>query len=247
MSRFFYGGGSDSESSSSEEEELYSDREEEEQSEEESSEEESEEEEESSSEDEDAGKTGANRFMKNVSESEESEDEERVTIVKSAKDKRLEELENTVKLIENAEKISDWAVISTEFDKLNRQIVKIVQSGPTPKIYVKTVADLEDFVNGTISKQKSSNKKMNASNAKGFNAVKQRIKKNNKDYAVQIDKYRKDKDGFMEAKEEVARPVAAAPRLTKIERIEAPALSTAGDDEVLRPLAVAARPSSTPP
>ncbi|RDH27409.1 eukaryotic translation initiation factor 3 subunit 8 N-terminus-domain-containing protein [Aspergillus welwitschiae] len=232
MSRFFYGGGSDSESSSSEEEELYSDREEEEQSEEESSEEESEEEEEeSSSEDEDAGKTGANRFMKNVSESEESEDEERVTIVKSAKDKRLEELENTVKLIENAEKISDWAVISTEFDKLNRQIVKIVQSGPTPKIYVKTVADLEDFVNETISKQKSSNKKMNASNAKGFNAVKQRIKKNNKDYAVQIDKYRKDKDGFMEAKEEVARPVAAAPRLTKIERIEAPALSTAGDDD----------------
>ncbi|BCR99110.1 translation initiation factor eIF3 core subunit c [Aspergillus luchuensis] len=230
MSRFFYGGGSDSESSSSDEEELYSDREEEEQSEEESSEEESEEEE-SSSDDEDAGKTGANRFMKNVSESEESEDEERVTIVKSAKDKRLEELENTVKLIENAEKISDWAVISTEFDKLNRQIVKIVQSGPTPKIYVKTVADLEDFVNETISKQKSSNKKMNASNAKGFNAVKQRIKKNNKDYAAQIDKYRQNKDGFMEAKEEVARPVAAAPRLTKIERIEAPVLSTAGDDD----------------
>lgn len=72
---------------------------------------------------------------------------------------------------------------------------------------------------------------MNASNAKGFNAVKQRIKKNNKDYAVQIDKYRQNKDGFMEAKEEVARPVAAAPRLTKIERIEAPVLSTAGDDD----------------
>ncbi|OJJ76848.1 hypothetical protein ASPBRDRAFT_114078 [Aspergillus brasiliensis CBS 101740] len=230
MSRFFYGGGSDSESSSSEEEELYSDREEEEeQSEEESSEEESEEEE--SSDDEDAGKTGANRFMKNVSESEESEDEERVTVVKSAKDKRLEELESTVKLIENAEKINDWAVISTEFDKLNRQIVKITQSGPTPKIYVKTVADLEDFVNETVSKQKSSNKKMNASNAKGFNAVKQRIKKNNKDYAVQIDRYRKDKDGFMEAKEEVARPAVAAPRLTKIERFEAPAATTAGDDD----------------
>ncbi|GKZ38919.1 translation initiation factor 3 subunit c [Aspergillus brasiliensis] len=231
MSRFFYGGGSDSESSSSEEEELYSDREEEEeQSEEESSEEEFEEEEESSD-DEDAGKTGANRFMKNVSESEESEDEERVTVVKSAKDKRLEELESTVKLIENAEKINDWAVISTEFDKLNRQIVKITQSGPTPKIYVKTVADLEDFVNETVSKQKSSNKKMNASNAKGFNAVKQRIKKNNKDYAVQIDRYRKDKDGFMEAKEEVARPAVAAPRLTKIERFEAPAATTAGDDD----------------
>ena len=46
-------------------------------------------------------------------DSDESEDEDKVTVVKSAKDKRLEELESTVKLIENAEKIGDWAVIST--------------------------------------------------------------------------------------------------------------------------------------
>lgn len=110
MSRFFYGGGSDSDSSSSDEEELYSDREEEKQSEEESSEEEDSSE--AESEDEAGGETGANRFLRNVSESEESEDEEKVTVVKSAKDKRLEELEGTVKLIENAEKINDWAVIS---------------------------------------------------------------------------------------------------------------------------------------
>lgn len=108
QSRFFYGGGSDSDSSSSGEEELYSDHEEEEQSEEESSEED--ESEESSEEEEGGG--GASRFMKDMSESEDSEDEEKVTIVKSAKDKRLEELENTIKLIENAEKINDWVVIS---------------------------------------------------------------------------------------------------------------------------------------
>ena len=112
MSRFFHGGGSDSESSSSDEEELYSDHENEVSDEEESSEEESSEEESSSS-DEEGGKTGANRFMKDIPESEESDDEDRVTIVKSAKDKRLEELEGTVRLIENAEKINDWAVIST--------------------------------------------------------------------------------------------------------------------------------------
>lgn len=110
MSRFFHGGGSDSESSSSDEEELYSDREEG-ASEEESSEEESSEAGEESS-DEEEGKTGANRFFRDVSESEESEDEDKVTVVKSAKDKRLEELDQTVKLIENAEKINDWAVIS---------------------------------------------------------------------------------------------------------------------------------------
>jgi len=114
-SRFFHGGDSDSESSSSEEEELYSEHEEEseEGSEEEEEEEESEEE---SSEDEGRG-MGAARFLKpsgaGGEESEESEDEDRERVVKSAKDKRYEELEGMIKLIENAEKINDWAVIST--------------------------------------------------------------------------------------------------------------------------------------
>ena len=43
---------------------------------------------------------------------EESEDEEVVKVVKSAKNKRLEELESTIKLMDNAQKINDWAVIS---------------------------------------------------------------------------------------------------------------------------------------
>ncbi|KAL1967077.1 hypothetical protein VTN77DRAFT_3601 [Rasamsonia byssochlamydoides] len=231
MSRFFHGGGSDSETSSSDEEELYSDREEEEESEEEeSSEEESteEEEEDEESSEEEAGRTGASRFMRDVSESEESEDEDRVTIVKSAKDKRLEELENTVRLIENAEKINDWAVISTEFDKLNRQITKITQSGPVPKIYIKAIADLEDFLNETIAKQKVSTKKMNASNAKGLNAVKQRIKKNNKDYAAEIEKYREDKETYMEADEEEEQVRIERPTRVRLDALES---LSAADEE----------------
>ncbi|KAL4902765.1 eukaryotic translation initiation factor 3 subunit C [Aspergillus multicolor] len=231
MSRFFYGNDSDSDSSGSDEEELYSD-DEVEKSEEESSEEEDASSEEESSDDEDAGKTGINRFMKDASDSEESEEEDVVKVVKSAKNKRLEELESTIKLIDNAQKINDWAVISAEFDKMNRQIVKVLQSGPVPKIYVKTVADLEDFVNETVTKQKSSNKKMNASNAKGFNAIKQKIKKNNKEYSAQVEKYRANKDGYMESEdeEEKKKPAPAAPRLSKLERVEAPA-AVAGDDD----------------
>ena len=116
-SRFFHGGDSDSESSSSDEEELYDDREEKSEEEsEEADEEEEEESEEESSEDEGRG-MGASRFLKpsgpGADESDESEDEDRERVVKSAKDKRFEELEGTIKLIENAEKINDWAVIST--------------------------------------------------------------------------------------------------------------------------------------
>ena len=102
--------------SSSDEEELYSEEEDEEKvaSEEDSDEEEDEDEEESSSEDEDGEKKkGANRFMRGAgSVSEESSDDDRAKVVKSAKDKRLEELEGTVKAIENGEKINDWGSIS---------------------------------------------------------------------------------------------------------------------------------------
>jgi len=57
-------------------------------------------------------------------------------------------------------------------------------------------------MNEAIAKQKVSAKKMNATNARGLNAVKQRIKKNNKDYQKDIDAYRADKDAFMESDEE---------------------------------------------
>lgn len=90
----------------------------------------------------------------------------------------------------------------TEFDKLNRQVVKLVQAGNTPKPYIKAIAELEDFMNETIAKQKVTARKMNATNARGLNAVKQRIKKNNKDYQKEIDAYKADKDSFMESEEE---------------------------------------------
>lgn len=115
MSRFFTAGDSSSESSSSDEEELYSDQEAEAKSEEESpsEEEEGSDEEGSSSSDDEGGKRGVTKFLRDQVSSDESEDEDKVTIVKSAKDKRLEELDGIVRLIENALKINDWSSIST--------------------------------------------------------------------------------------------------------------------------------------
>ena len=69
----------------------------------------------------------------------------------------------------------------SEFDKLNRHVEKLVKNGKAPKSYVQCIADLEDFMNDTIAKQKVASKKMDATNARGLNAVKQRIKRNNKD------------------------------------------------------------------
>lgn len=111
MSRFFTADSSSE--SSSDEEELYSDQEQDDDLEDEDSEEEEEEDDASSSDSDDGGKTGGSRFLRDVAESDESEDEDKVTVVKSAKDKRHEELEAVVKLIDNASKIGDWSTIST--------------------------------------------------------------------------------------------------------------------------------------
>ena len=127
MSRFFQGSDSSSDSSS-EEEELYSE-EDEEQSEEESSEEEEDEDSEEDSSDDDGGKTGINRFLKDLSDEEGSEEEERVTVVKSQKDKRYEELEGTVRLTENAVKINDWAVISSGEDLSRKRNGRLCDDG----------------------------------------------------------------------------------------------------------------------
>lgn len=122
-SRFFQG--SDSSSESSSDEELYSEEEDREEqkkktkpvddddtsSEEDDDDDDDDDDSESSSAEEGEGIA---RFLRSDEEDDSSEEEEeKSTIVKSAKDKRFEELEGTIRLVENAEKIGDWAVIST--------------------------------------------------------------------------------------------------------------------------------------
>ena len=116
MSRFFHGADSDSDTSSSEEEELY--REEQVDSEDDSEDEETEEEEDDddSDSDDDAVGGGASRFLKPTGagdDSDESDSDEGERVVKSAKDKRLDEISTTIGKIENAQKNQDWSIIST--------------------------------------------------------------------------------------------------------------------------------------
>lgn len=103
--------------------------------------------------------------------------------------------------------------VTPEFDKLNRQAEKMRVAGKAPKTYIKCIADLEDFMNEAIAKQKVSTKKMNKLNAQGLNAVKQRIKKTNKEYQAQIEEYREDKDTYLFESDEEEEP---APKPKKV-------------------------------
>ena len=114
---------------------------------------------------------------------------------------------------------------------MNRQAQALIKQndGKTPKLYVQAIADLESFIMDTVEKQKVTPKKMNAINTRSFNTVRQRIKKNNKDYAKDIAAYKEDKEAFM--REEVleeAKPTAKRAKKSILELGEA---ITAADDE----------------
>jgi translation initiation factor 3 subunit C len=102
-----------------------------------------------------------------------------------------------------------------EFDKLNRIVQKGAAGASVPKVYVRAVAELEEFMNETV-KDKAAAKKMNAANARALNAIKQKVKRNNRTYEVEIEAYRKDKEGFMVEEEIAAAPKPKGPKVTLV-------------------------------
>lgn len=207
MSRFFAGGVSDSDYSSSEEELLSSSEEEEELV--SSSEEEEDQAEESddsefandsdSDSDSDDGKASGpayflkKSFAKGASDDESSDEEDGKKVVKSAKDKLLDEIKAAISKIDSSRASNDWIVALSEFDKLNRLIVRAQQQNiSTPNIYIKAIAQLDD----SIQETQQDKKKLNASVSKAFNTVRQRVKKAVRENSSLVDSFRENPEAF---------------------------------------------------
>ncbi|KAF9344648.1 Translation initiation factor 3 subunit c, partial [Mortierella sp. NVP85] len=133
-------------------------------------------------------------------------DEDVVRVVRSAKDKRFEEIEQAVTAMANGQKINDWVSAQNEFERANKAIQKaagiIAQTG-VPKFYIKAVAELEKATQAALEKEKTASKKMNASNSKALSSMKSKVKKNNRLYEKEIQEYEKDPEGYIVEEEEV--------------------------------------------
>ncbi|RHY28935.1 hypothetical protein DYB32_005586 [Aphanomyces invadans] len=101
----------------------------------------------------------------------ESESDDDVRVVVSAKDKALQALQLSVDSIKRFLKIHDWSKIQTEFDAMAKQMDNakakqaIAQNG-FPKYYIRCMAQLEDEVTDKLKNK--SDKKMSKENSKAL-------------------------------------------------------------------------------
>jgi hypothetical protein len=77
-----------------------------------------------------------------------------------------------------------------EFDKLVRLAQRQTNVAERiPSFYIRTLSGLEASLNNAIAKDKEAKKKMNVSNARALNGMKQKVKKINKEYETEIKRF----------------------------------------------------------
>ncbi|CAM9119315.1 unnamed protein product [Bubo scandiacus] len=154
---------------------------------------------------------GATTASEPILLSEDEEDTKRV--VRSAKDKRFEELTNLIKTIRNAMKIRDGTKCLEEFELLGRATPRPsawwTRRG-VPRFYVRILADLEDYLN-ELWEDKEGKKKMNKNNAKALSSLRQKLRKHNRDFERELSGYRQNPELSDEDEEKKSSSSSSSP------------------------------------
>eukprot|EP01123_Difflugia_compressa_P002399 TRINITY_DN13113_c0_g1_i1.p1 TRINITY_DN13113_c0_g1~~TRINITY_DN13113_c0_g1_i1.p1 ORF type:complete len:893 (-),score=210.17 TRINITY_DN13113_c0_g1_i1:27-2705(-) len=144
-----------------------------------------------------------NKFMIGADSGEEEEEKR---IVKTATEKRFQEMTKWVGKVQMAMKNDDWAVVETEWDGLVKCVIKSksLLEQNFPKFYASFLVELDDKINDTLS-NKETMKAMKAKKAHFFNRIKLHFRKFYKEDKLTLDKmnqYRLDPDSFKEELED---------------------------------------------
>ncbi|GEQ70051.1 hypothetical protein JCM33374_g3727 [Metschnikowia sp. JCM 33374] len=135
-------------------------------------------------------------FLKGGSNDSDSDsDDEGPKVVKSAKEKLLDDVSESVDAIFNAKNLENWTLVLTEFDRLGKLLVKLNQQNVgIPNFFYKMLAQLDDTI-ADADKDKDK-KKLPADQSRAFNNIKQRVKKQTKEFSPYMDLYKASPELF---------------------------------------------------
>ncbi|GFX32606.1 eukaryotic translation initiation factor 3 subunit C [Trichonephila clavipes] len=123
------------------------------------------------------------------------EEEDIKRIVRTAREKRYEELTDIIKQMKNHKKIKDMNKLLTGFENLTRAFLKTrpviekEEKGIIPKFYIRCLTELEDFV-AECWEDKEGRKNMSKNNSKCLATLRQKLRKYNKEFENDITNYR---------------------------------------------------------
>lgn len=134
-------------------------------------------------------------FLKGGADSDLDLDTEGRKVVKSAKEKLVDDVRESVDAIFNAKNLENWIAVLTELDRVSKLLVRVHQQRiAVPNFFYKMLAQLDDTVNEVA--QDKERRKLPADQSRAFNNVRQRVKKQTKEFAAYMDLYRETPEAF---------------------------------------------------
>ncbi|CAG9854441.1 unnamed protein product [Phyllotreta striolata] len=169
-----------------------------------------------------------------------SDDEEEVKrVVRSAKEKRYEELTNIIKQIRNYKKIKDMSSMLTSFEEIQKAYQKAIpvinkeENGQTPRFFIRCLAEMEDFIN-EMWEDREGRKNMSKNNSKSLTSMRQKLRKYLKDFEEDLVKFRENPeqpDDEEEDEKVEAEPDSENEAASKNQFLKAPAKQQVVDDK----------------
>ncbi len=131
-------------------------------------------------------------------------------MVRSAKEKRNEQLNGIIKTIRNSKKIKDFNKMETSFVELlkayekARPAIMKEEGGATPRFFVRVLVEMEDLINETWE-DRDYRKTMSKINAKSLGALRQKLRKHIREqFEADVAKFRENPDAEDEPEEAAA-------------------------------------------
>lgn len=137
-------------------------------------------------------KPAANAFMKTGDADSDSDDDGK-RVVRSHKDKRWDQMTETITKMKNSMKNNDWNAVTDDFASLHKLLEKakqIVAKEGVPLFYFKALLSLDVVLQKSLA-DKPAIKKMSKTNAKSLNGMKQNLRKKMAEHETKLAEVKK--------------------------------------------------------